>query len=253
MSEESSRPTRGPVAFLIALLTSLAGCALGIFAGDYLTRLYHVSNFEGQRAYMVILLCAPLGLVTGLIVGLVVALRRRGAGFLGFIVAQGLAILTLSGLAGIVTGLAYLAADKPPTIEGKRLTLDFELRVPPAIPLPAELTDYTVHASLYTGGKQNRFAGLDLKSIRDRDGFTIIPGTVALMSHSATRELFASIGNAPNGSQFFKLRLPASPTKEHQSWSDWIDATEFAGLNPVPERERISVRYRVRPVDDWLP
>jgi MFS family permease len=252
MIDQPSRRMRGLLVFLIALLTSVAGCVLGLFAGDYLTQLYHVSNMEGQRGYMIVFLCAPLGMVAGFVVGLVVALRLRNrrSGFIGFISAQGLAVLAACVLAGIVTGLLFLAADKPPTIDGRRLTLDFELRVPPAVQLPGEFTDSTVHASLYAKGRENRLAELELKSIRNRDGFIIIPGTVALTSHSATRELFASVGNAPNGSQFIKLRLPASPKKEHQSWSDWIDATEYAGLSPVPEPERISARYRVRPLDE---
>jgi hypothetical protein len=241
---------RGPLVFLIALLTSFAGCLLGFFAGDYLTSLYHVPNIEGQRAFTVVFLCAPLGIVAGFIIGLIVALRSRRPGLPGFIVAQGLALIATCALAGIVTGVLFLAADKPPTIDGKHLTLDFELRVPPAIQLPAQLTDYTVHASLYASGRESRFAELDFKSIADRGGFTIIPGTAALMSHSAIRELLASIGNEPHGSQFIKLRLPASPQKQDQTWSDWIDATEYADLNPVPQRQRISVRYRVRKIDD---
>jgi MFS family permease len=250
MPNHSPRRMRGPLIVLVALLTSVVGCLLGFFAGDYLTELYHVSNFEGQRAYTVVFLCAPLGIVVGFIIGLIVALRSRRPGPAGFLIAQTGAIVATCVLAGIITGLAFLAADKPPTIDGKRLTLDFELRVPPAVQLPAEFTDYTVHASLYASGRDNRFAELDLKSIRNSNGFTIIPGTVALMSHSATRELFASIGNEPRSSQFIKLRLPASPKKEDQSWSDWVDATEFAGLDRVPERERISVRYRVRPTGE---
>lgn len=37
------------LAFAIAFITALAGMFLAIFAGDYLTRLYRVSDFEGQQ------------------------------------------------------------------------------------------------------------------------------------------------------------------------------------------------------------
>jgi len=58
------------------------------------------------------------------------------------------------------------------------------------------------------------------------------------------------IGNTPEASQFIELKLPSSPREQDEEWSDWIAATERADLNPVPEPERFSVRYRVQPVDD---
>ena len=44
-----------------------------------------------------------------------------------------------------------------------------------------------------------------------------------------------------------KLKLRAKPRMGDEAWSDWIPATERADLSPVPESERIAVRYRVQP------
>lgn len=240
---------RFPRALGIGLVTAIAGMFLAIFTADYLTNLHHVANMEGQRGMMVIFVFAPLGLIVGFIVGLVVDLGTRWPGFVGFIKAQGLSILIACVLAGVVSGVLYFTADKPPKIDGKELTLDFEFRLPAAIQLPAELSEYSLSASLYANGGQNRVAPIDPKSIRKEENNTIVAGTIPIVSHAANRELLASIGNVEGGSQFIPLKLPAAPGKENEAWSDWMFATQHADLTPVPDPERIAVRYRVRPID----
>lgn len=238
-------------AFAIGVITAVVGMFLAIFASDYLTRLYHVPDMEGQRGMAVIFLCAPLGLVVGFVIGVIAALRTRWSGVVGFLKTQGLSILIMIAIGGAVSGLLWLGADKPPKIDGKELALEFELKIPPRIQIPEELNDYTIRASLYANNKDNRHASIDLKSIRKQDSYLIVSGTAALMSHSANRSLLASIGNEPGASQFIDLKtLPAAPRKENETWSDWTLATQRADLTPVPELERIAVRYRVRPVDN---
>jgi MFS family permease len=85
----------------IAFLTALAGGILSVVASLYLTELYHVSNFEGGRGMLMFFARAPLGLVVGFIIGLIIALRSRGTGFGGFAKAQGVAL-------GIAIGLTEL-------------------------------------------------------------------------------------------------------------------------------------------------
>ncbi len=235
----------------IGLSTAVVGTFLAIFASEYLTRLYHVSNMEGQRGYAIIFLFAPAGFIVGFLIGATAALRTHWFGFVGFIKTQGLSILLTCVLVGIVSGLFYLAADKPPTIDGKQLVLDFELRLPSTIQLPAKPTDANMHASLYANSNYSYTAEIDLKSITRREGSAIVPGTVMLVSRSANRELLASIENEPGAAQFIDLKnLPAAPRKENETWSDWTLATQRADLIPVPEAERMAIRYRVRPVDD---
>src|SRR5204863_8250792 len=74
---------------VISFLTAITGALLSVVASLYLTELYHVSNFEGGRGMLIFFALAPLGLVVGFIVGLIVALRSRGAGFGGFAKATG--------------------------------------------------------------------------------------------------------------------------------------------------------------------
>jgi hypothetical protein len=68
-----------------------------------------------------------------------------------------------------------------------------------------------------------------------------------LLSQTFNRDLLDSIESEGGASQFIKLKLAAKPRKEDEAWPDWIVATERANLSPVPEPERIAVRYRVQP------
>ena len=56
-------------------------------------------------------------------------------------------------IAGIFTGIIYLGIDKPPKIDGKQLTLDFELRVPASVKIPDEPNGYALRASLYANNQ----------------------------------------------------------------------------------------------------
>jgi len=232
---------------VIAFFTAIAGAVLSVVASLYLTELYHVSDFEGGRGMLILFALAPLGLIVGFIIGLVVALRSRGTGFSGFAKAQGIALGIAIGLAAVVSGVLYLAADHPPKLDGKSLALEFELKIPPTLKLPAQPSEQTLHASLYANNRDNRNALLDYDKIATRDGYVFVPGKASLLSQTFNRDLFVSIEGEGGAGQFIKLKLRATPRKEDQAWSDWITATERADLRPVPEPEKIAVRYRVQP------
>jgi hypothetical protein len=238
-------------AFLIALFTAFVGCVLAFFVGDYLTRLAHVPEMEGQRGMTVVFLCAPLGILAGLTIGIISSILVRRQGLAGFFIAQGWSLLIVCGLAGLLAGVPYVLSDKPPTIDGKRLELQFELRAPATFKIPDQPDGYSIQGSLYTDGLQSRFAFIDWSSITKDAEHVTISGTVPLLTHSKSRSLLIEIGNGPDASQFIELKdLPTAPRKENERWSDWIFATRHDDLRPIPEPKRILLRYRVRPVDD---
>ena len=72
-------------AFFIALFTAFVGCLLAFFVGDYLTRLAHVPEMEGQRGMTVVFLCAPLGILAGLFIGIISSILVRRQGLAGFV------------------------------------------------------------------------------------------------------------------------------------------------------------------------
>ena len=236
-------------AFFVAIFTALVGCVLGFFVGDYLTRLAHVPEMEGQRAMTIFFLCVPLGILAGLIIGIVSAIVIRRQGFAGFLAAQGWSLLIVCGVAGLLAGVPYLLSEKPPRIDGKRLELQFELRAPATFKIPDQPDGYSIRVCLYTDNRQNQYAFIDWDGITKDTEHATIPGHVPLLTHSKTRSLLASIGNEPVASQFIELRIPSAPQKDDETWSDWIFAKQRADLSPVSETDRMALRYRVRPVN----
>jgi hypothetical protein len=237
-------------ALFIALFTAFVGCLLAFFVGDYLTRLAHVPEMEGQRGMTVVFLCAPLGILAGLVIGIISAVLVRRQGLAGFVIAQGWSLLIVCGLAGLLVGVPYVLSDKPPRIDGKQLELQFELRAPPTFQIPDQPGGDSIRVALYTDNRQSHYAFIDWNGItRDAEHATV-PGHVPLLTHSKTRSLLASIGNEPVASQFIELKIPPAPRKEDEAWSDWIFATQRADLSPVSEPERMALRYRVHPVND---
>src|SRR4030095_12709058 len=67
-------------ALFIALFTAFVGCVLAFFVGDYLTRLAHVPEMEGQRGMTIVFLCAPLGMLAGFVIWIVSRRPLRAAG-----------------------------------------------------------------------------------------------------------------------------------------------------------------------------
>jgi hypothetical protein len=237
-------------ALVVALLTAFAGCILAVFVGDYLTKVAHVPEMEGQRGMTVFFLCVPLGILAGLVIGLIASVVVRRQGPAGFLIALGSSLLIVCGIAGLLGGVPYLLSDKPPKLDGKRLDLEFEVRAPATFKIPEHPDGYSIRVSLYTNNRQSDFAFIDWNSITRNAEHVIIPGKVPLLTHSTTRSLLASIGNEPAASQFVELKnlLPA-PRKQDEEWSDWIFATERADLTPIPGPERFAIRYRVHPIE----
>ncbi|HEV3099912.1 MAG TPA: hypothetical protein VGY75_09370 [Candidatus Udaeobacter sp.] len=237
-------------ALFIALITAFVGCVLAFFVGDYLTRLAQVPEMEGQRGMTVFFLCVPLGILAGLVIGIVSAIVVRRQGFAGFLVAQGWSLLIVCGLASLLAGVPYLLSDKPPTIDGKHLELQFELRAPATFKIPDQPDGYSIRVCLYTDNRQNQYAFIDWNGITKDAEHATVPGHVPLLTHSKTRSLLASLGNEPVASQFIELRIPPAPRKEDETWSDWIFATQRADLSSVSDPDRMALRHRVRPIDD---
>ena len=237
---------------LIVCITAIAGCFLGIVVGDYITTALHVSNMEGGRAMMVIFLCGPLGAISGGIVGLVVSLLIKQPGAVGFLKAQGISLLVAGVIAGFLFGIFFVGMDKPPLIDGKHLTLDFELRLPGSVEIPQEPDGYAIRVSLYETRNENRYGFIDWKSIVRQPDQITISGHSDLMTHSADRSLLVAVGYESTAPQMVDVKIPAMPRKEDEAWSQWIPATKRADLSPVPEAERFSVRYRVRELNKFL-
>jgi hypothetical protein len=205
---------------------------------------------EGQRGMTVFFLCVPLGIMTGLVIGIICSVVIRRPGFSGFLIAQGWSLFAVFCIAGLLVAVPYALSDKPPRIDGKRIELQFELRAPATFQIPDRPDGDSIRVSLYTDNRQSQYAFIDWSGIKKDAEHITIPGNLALLTHSKTRSLLASIGNEPTASQFLELKIPPAPRKQDETWSEWIFATQRADLTNIPEPDRFAVRYRVRPSDD---
>jgi hypothetical protein len=237
-------------AFGIAILSGLIGMLLAFFAAERLTRLYHVSDFEGARAYAVVFLFAPAGFITGFVLGFFGGVVFRWPGFAGYLKTQGLAVAGTVCFIGIISGISWLRADHTPHINGKNIALEFEVKIPPTIQLPAELNSHNLGVSFYASRRDYRPAEIDFSAIKKSDAATIVPGSAILMSRSADRELLAWYGEISKPAQVINLvDLPPAPRAPSEDWSNWIGATHYADLKEIPEAERMSARWRLRIAD----
>ena len=234
------------------LITGTLGAVFAWFVGEAVAEYRNVSNFEGERMYLVALVFVPLGFLTGL--GLGLWLASKGAGGFGSWAKQlAVAVAATAGLIGLIGGLVFAGSEHAPTIDGKRLMLEIEVRLP-ASPEPPEKRE--VVASLIMGTHESRgvsFA-LDRVKMTPNGGQTVVPGDVSLYHTSANRVLGLAY-RGDNGetipTQNFAVPLPARPGPEHTAWSPWtLPYSRMSGGSASPPAEHCEVRFRVPPVPD---
>ena len=223
---------------LIALISAIIAAVLALYIGDAASRAHRVSDMEGGRGWL-LLFCMGLGFLAGGMIG-ALATRIRGTKFTSALMAAGLMI---AGLAAIAAAVAFLTVDSSPRIDGHRLRLEFEVLLPPGQPLTNEgVGKLTVTV---VGFVDQNHATLDPSRAAPRDARLAVPGSVPITSHSEHRELIVNLGEEPQ--QEFELKLPRSPRRENEAWSEWIAPHyETASLRVATDRE-VAIRYRVQP------
>jgi hypothetical protein len=244
-----------PTALTVGAIAGIAGLFLAFFVGDAVSGAYRVSSFEGARGYLVVWVFAPLGLVAGLILGIVIGLHVDGAGSHGFLKVQGFALAATGVAIGGVGGLAMLLADRPPTLDGKELVVELEIRTPAKPGILEELKAGELRASLNEDRVTNLSSDVHFDRAATRDGYVVIPSTSGLYTHRQYRAFTIAL-SGPEGKyagsiyHVFELRTPGKPTKADTAWSDWqrirtpLNDTERKAAEAAPQFE---IRYRVAP------
>src|SRR5262245_16207334 len=133
----SPRPTpcarRGTMSWPLSIVVALLSGALGLLAGGLVmigcVRWYRISSFEGASGYAVGAV-ALLGGLLGVILGLVTSRMLTGEGLPGFLKGVGVSGGLVLAIAALSAGIAWSLADVPPTIDGKELLLDVEIKLP---------------------------------------------------------------------------------------------------------------------------
>lgn len=233
-----------------AVMTALGSGAVGMVAAGAVANAcvvwFRISSFEGKSGYFVVGL-ALLGLVLGVVIGIVVPL------VLGVLRPPAGAGTAFAGACGVVVGLAGVAAvvcravaDVPPTLDGRELMLEVEIRLPADEQLPDAATaedSFVSLGSVVRGQLRNTERGLlGLDAARAEGGRVVVPGEVFVYTSRGARALQVHLAGRFRGAFF--LPLPAYPRREFEDWSDWLPYTQADGA-PWPESE-VSYRFRVR-------
>lgn len=228
---------------VVALITGILGMLLSGVVANQAVSWYRISSFEGGSGYFVVGM-ALLGLIGGAIVGLVTA-RMMSAADPSFIKVLGTSAAIVVGVVGAVGGASRLLADVPPTADGERLYLAFELRWPASESRgPADFRG-PGYARLGAGTSDRvvRKWGdgvLFVDDARQVDGRWVVPGMADIFTARGDRILDIGIGDTTLAG--FIVNLPSHPGPDSAGWSEWLPRAR-PGAPPLPDQ--YTYRYRV--------
>lgn len=249
-AESAPQKRRWPVALLVGFLTSIAGAALCLPVALWGMEIHHASHFEGSSDFGVVFIWMPLAAIIGFVTGFIVSFCTRRHGLAGFLLRQTMALLAIAAVVALGGVLTYALADhpQPPKIDGKRLALQVELRVP--------RQGTTVEQLQATGFSARMDAEQDYKprsALRwieavVTDDFVTVPMDVQLNSRTTTREI--AVWDRHETWHTFRVKAAASPTAPDEEWSEWIVSKTAAGHLKPGMMEECQARYRVRFADE---
>ncbi len=117
------------VSLLVAVLSGVASLFLAGFVADACVSWYRISSRDGGAGYFVVF-TAMLGGIAGTILGLIVArivASQIAPGFTRELVGSLSVVLLVTGVIALT---ARILGDVPPTIDGRDLILEVEIRFP---------------------------------------------------------------------------------------------------------------------------
>ena len=246
----SSRRVSSLSTALVSLLTAVVGCAAGLFLGTLCVGWYRISDREGLSGFFIVSI-GLVGIVVGAGVG-VVCSRFVGAG-LGpaFLRSLGLSLGALGLLFAVVIAVCRFGADIPPTIAGKGLDLELEVRFPPGRPRPVaqkavdgERPPWHVTVTAQSGERRQSLGPLRPGDAFQVDGRWVVSGETALTTSDRGKTVGLSLGSGTP--QYFLLRLRSRPTRGDMEWSPWLTDPYSGKKTPIPPGETVEIRYRVR-------
>jgi hypothetical protein len=237
------------VTFILALLGSAIGAGAGYAAAAAaayaVAGAFGMSDFEGGRAMFAAFFAGPIGGIAGFFCGVWLALRLRRRHSLGAVLGySALSLMAMIAIGTTVGGALYLA-DAPINRDGTRLLLEFEIRLPANVKLPARMRDIRIELET---NKNTMYGDLDLTETH-RDGErTVLVGSVELYYRTSTRTLALKLPNEPD--RIFVLPLAASP-EPFEAFTAW---TRVDLMGDPPERptkasddpaDDFDIRYRL--------
>jgi hypothetical protein len=241
----------GGVAIIWAIFGGIVGAVVGFVGAAFLSSVIMgwqgVSDFEGQRGMAAALVFGPLGGLTGLGLGIWLALRlaRGRRGIVATAKQGGVALLGIAAIVGIVLFVIWQSGDRHLNYDGAGATLEFEIRVPAGFALPPAADGVSVDLST----DKNQQPGYLSDPWLRRDGeWQVIAGGVELYFRTSQRLLVLQLGDGRD--RLFRIRLPAKPDPD-AGWGEW-QKVDFIGIPDQPQtvppgpEVPFEIRYHIR-------
>jgi hypothetical protein len=212
---------------------------------------YRVTSFEGRSGYFVVA-SALAGAAAAFVIGVVVS-RFMAAEAPSFLKVLGAALGAVLVAALTVLALCRLLADLAPTIDGRELELEVELRLPAALTLPDPAVSPATASVHIAGGRSQPFGVVRaLESVVDGER-RVVRVSVPLDTSAADKQLWVRF--PPTVDVFFPLPLGAVPQASDREWSAWVAAVRADGVAPDLARRGApyEARYRVCVVEPAPP
>jgi len=239
-----------PMDWLRSLLVGVITAAAGGAGAGWLAHLcigwYRISSREGASGCFLVAV-AGFGCLAGFAIGMVCARIVAAGASAGFFRELGLAIGVTAALLGLAALFCWQGADRPPTLGGRELEVEIEVRLPAGqVPQPVAANDIPPYVTITadSGGRHQTSGTLRLDDAWLEEGRWIVPGAVALETRDPGKTLGVRLPGQET--QFFRLPLPARPDSAVLGWSPWLDEPTFGNLSPVAPAATLAVRCRVR-------
>jgi hypothetical protein len=234
---------------VLALLAGIAGAAagflFGLVAGGILSCVLGLSGFEGGAGFFAVAIGIGTGFI-GLILGIVVVLRKRGRyRRFGAVVGHTAAILLAMG--GLATAGVFARLAMVEHYDGASPQLHFEIRLPANAAIPERKA---VEIELNTDKNATGAVLADTWLRRDGDR-PVIAGMIPLYLKTSQRIVVLSLPGEPK--RLFTLSLSRTP-KPAPNFGDWRrvdfidDPRDSAGPQQPGKKDDFEIRIRV---PDW--
>jgi hypothetical protein len=239
-----------PLSILVGVLDAVAACGGALALGTLCARWYRVSSFEGAAGYFVVSF-GLVGSLVGFAIGVGSARYLTSGPAPTFLHALGLALAITVALLALGVGIAWLAADLPPRIDGHDLALEVEVRLPPGAPLPPDEVGrpHGWHVTItgdYGDRRQSSDALRRAEAVRS-DGRWVIPARVVLLTGG---RYSIGIKVADAETQYFRPAWSRPPALADMQWGAWQQRPHAGNLVPVPDAEGLEIRTRVQFLPD---
>lgn len=240
------------VTIAIACL-GLIGGGMGMFAiGNLFVRWYRIPSFEGASGYFVIGL-TTLGAVGGFLLAALGARLGYSLGNATWVAQAVGGVVAVVGSLGIVLAVGYARLDSEPLLDGRKILVAWELRLPVEgtdvyLPRgnPSEWPEKELMLQLVAVRQHkpvgSREAAFDRAAFHRVEGQWILPATTPLFSSLGEYCVNLTLGGRDDG---FWPPMRASTHPGYLEWSAWHRTNKSSSARD--DAHAIMYRFRFAP------